>query len=196
MMRCFILTIALLCSIVLSGQIAQVVAFTADQIGSRVLLAFTFGKGSTCNDTQIQRADTSLQFTTIGRILGVCGSVDREESYTYVDSFPSHGEVNHYRISLAGLGYSDTIALDVVPISDDALLLFPNPADYVLGYSIGVNTSGQHVITITDEQGRLVLEMTNTGYHGSASVAHLQAGAYSVKVRLDDGQLIASFIKL
>lgn len=178
--RSLITSLCVLLSGWVGAQNAVLTEFTADQVGEKVLIAFTFSKGNTCNDTQIQRANHSMQFQTIGSIPGVCGSNDKEESYSFVDSFPLYGETNFYRIWLSTLGVSDTIALDVKPASDNGIIVFPNPATDLVG--IAFPEIPDAIIQVHDRLGRAVFSQAAVGRNLEVSLGSWQAGSYFVSL--------------
>ena len=186
-MRSLITSLWVLLSIGLCAQNAVLTEFTADQVGEKVLIAFTFSKGNTCNDTQIQRANSLLQFSTIGTIPGICGSNDKEESYTFVDSFPMHGETNFYRISLSTLGLSDTIWLDVKPASDNGIIVFPNPATETVGIAFPEIPGA--VLYVYDRLGRVIYSENADARNATINVSRWQTGSYFVSL-LATGRII------
>ena len=86
-----------------------------------------------------------------------------------------YGQTNFYRISLATLGFSDTIELNVIPASDDDLLIFPNPARAHVG--ITYPTLVGHTIRVSDSRGSVMFQKT----HASV-IPGLVGGSY---VKLD-----------
>jgi hypothetical protein len=195
MVKALILCATLGASTSTLAQSAAIISFTAEQVGEKVLLQFTFSKGHTCSDTRIQRADSSLAFATIGVIPGVCGSSESEESYTFIDSFPIHGEINAYRISLAGLSYSDTLSLEVVPARSGQLLLFPNPTADVI--RISLPTMATRTIELWNDQGHLLLATETTEAFLALDLRSYSPGPYLVRAA-EQGRTVysATFIKL
>lgn len=76
--------------------------------------------------TDIQRSSDSIHFTTIGTITGICGSTDKDETYTFEDEMPLLNQSNYYRLILGQLGYSEFISVHYVDY-ENGILLFPNP---------------------------------------------------------------------
>jgi hypothetical protein len=172
-----------------------VLEVSAVQAGTKVLIHFSISKGTTCNDTRIERADTSLQFGVIGTIPGVCGDTESDQSYSFTDSLPRQGEENLYRISLAGLEYSDTVSLFVVPSAADLLLIFPNPVGDVLNASRP--EPGTATMQIWNALGKLVHSSSINGSYIQLDVSHLGRGTYLLMVGSDGKPAYSSvFAKL
>ena len=68
-------------------------------------LHWSIMEGSTCNGIQIYRSNDSIQFSKIGEISGVCGSISEEQSYTFSDVNPFRNQVNYYRLELGIHGF-------------------------------------------------------------------------------------------
>jgi len=75
--------------------------------------------------------------------------------------------------------------------------VFPNPANEVLSILNGSNLEGLK-IEMYDAMGRLVLTdnkaLANT-IESTISIAHLETGAYTMKVRNNDGEKVFKIIK-
>jgi hypothetical protein len=101
--------------------------FSAMQIENRVQLSFTISAGNTCNGIIIYRSVDSLNFSEIGDIQGVCGSTDKDETYSFTDYSPGKNATNFYRLQMGTLGYSRSIALFFIELTGNKALVFPNP---------------------------------------------------------------------
>lgn len=110
----------------LFGQSGILKGFTGFQQGTSIQLSFTIKGGNTCLGTDIQRSADSIQFTTIGSIAGICGSNDKDETYTFKDEAPLVNQPNYYRLILGQLGNSEFISVPYLDYSE-GLVIFPNP---------------------------------------------------------------------
>jgi len=106
--------------------------FNAKQVGNEVLLSFELKSGEICLGINIERRVGQENYQSVGAIDGVCGSPDVPEAYTFRDEFPVLGALNVYRLSLGGLGVTETKEIFLVDLQDRGYTLLPaqngNPA--------------------------------------------------------------------
>ncbi|MGB3075200.1 MAG: T9SS type A sorting domain-containing protein [Chitinophagales bacterium] len=120
---------ALLTFLIVQNACAQTTVltqFTGIQQDATIQLSFTIKGGNTCLGTEIQRSPDSIHFETIGMIAGICGSNDKDETYTFTDENPLTNQHNFYRLVLGQLGVTDHIKVFYVNYGN-SLLIFPNP---------------------------------------------------------------------
>ncbi len=140
--------------------------FSAVQVGNKVQLNFTIKAGNTCNGIVIYSSTDSTNLTEIGDIQGICGSSDRNESYTYIHHSPAKNTTNFYRLQLGVLGYTYITRLFFIQPEGNSALLFPHP---LTGESVirFLNASNEAVkLTIYDIDGKVIYE-SNT-IHGNS----------------------------
>jgi hypothetical protein len=101
--------------------------FSATLYQGRVYLDLTMKAGNTCNGIQIYRATDTMNFSRIGLIPGICGSLTKAESYQFTDEAPVLNQVNYYRLELGAFGLSQIIAIDVPDVSDRGYQIRPHP---------------------------------------------------------------------
>lgn len=116
----------LLCFFRSSAQDA-IIQFSVVQLDNKIQLNFTLKAGYTCNGIGIYRSADSVNFTLIGDIQGVCGSNDRNESYSYTDYSPIKNSKNYYRLEPGTLGTSGIASVFFIDISENDVLVYPNP---------------------------------------------------------------------
>jgi len=133
-----------------------ILQFNAIQVESRIQLDFSIKAGNTCNGISILHSTDSINFAEIGNILGICGSSDRNESYTFTDFQPEKNTTNYYRLQPGTLGISDIIGLFFISTTEDNALIFPNPATNQSAVYF-VNTSHEeHIVSIFSNELKLV----------------------------------------
>jgi hypothetical protein len=104
-------------------------AFHARQTDDGILITFTIRSGITCSGVRILRGANEFNFEEIHEFIGVCGSVNTEESYAFTDQSPFKNRYNYYKLDLGSLGLSSsTIAIHFIDYGKDDFIVFPNPA--------------------------------------------------------------------
>ena len=163
--------------------------FQAVQVDNKVQLDFVIKAGYTCNGIQIYRSSDSLNFIEIGDIQGICGSSDRNESYTFSDFSPEKNKNNYYRLQLGTLGNSFTIYLFFVSATDNMALVFPNP---VTGESTVYFLNNAHAelqLTVFSCDRKLVYRSPATrGNTFRIASADFNPGIYFFEIRSDEKQ--------
>jgi hypothetical protein len=101
--------------------------FQAKVNNRQVLLSWTIEQGSTCNGIAITRSSDSLNFTEIGDIEGVCGSISEPVNYSFTDINPITNRKNYYRLELGDVGSSKIISIEVIALNNEGFYAFPNP---------------------------------------------------------------------
>ena len=167
---------------VLQAQSMPLTQFSGFQSGTYIQLSFTISGGNTCQGIEIQRSADSIHFITIGSIAGICGSIEKDESYFFDDILPLENQLNYYRLLLGQLGYSPAIAVPYYQF-DDGILLFPNPAldQATLYYRNEKNELFD--ISIFDASGRPHMQFTTRDTSVPIETKSLPAGIYFVTVQ-------------
>lgn len=167
---------------VLQAQSMPLSQFSGFQSGTYIQLSFTISGGNTCQGIEIQRSADSIHFITIGSIAGICGSIEKDESYFFDDILPIANQLNYYRLLLGQLGYSTTIAVPYYQF-DDGILLFPNPTldQATLYYRNEKNELFD--ISIFDASGRPHMQFTTRDTSVPIETKSLPAGIYFVTVQ-------------
>ncbi|MEP7127722.1 MAG: T9SS type A sorting domain-containing protein [Chitinophagales bacterium] len=161
------------------AQTTVLTQFTGFQQDAIIQLSFTIKGGNTCLGTEIQRSSDSIHFATIGMIAGICGSNDKDETYTFADENPLPNQHNFYRLVLGQLGVTDHIKVFYVNY-DNSLLIFPNP---VTGSSICYFENDNHELVelhIFDASGILQSSISTRDAAVSLPSNNLSAGTYIV----------------
>lgn len=142
------------------------IQFSAVQVENRVQMNFTIKAGNTCNGIQIYHSVDSVSFSEIGDIQGVCGSSDRNESYSFTDHSPAQNKINYYRLQLGTLGYTYLSKLFFIQLNGNSALLFPNPvtSETIITF---LNTAHDELrLTVFSYHGKLVYESSPS--HGNS----------------------------
>jgi len=91
--------------------------FSISENNGDVYLSWSIIAGSSCNGIQIYRSIDSINFSQIGDIPGVCGSVDFTQTYDFTDNNPVKNKVNYYRLELGNQDFSQIVSIEIIDIS-------------------------------------------------------------------------------
>jgi hypothetical protein len=139
--------------------------FTATQVNDKVVLSWIIEKGSTCNGIDIERADDSMNFITIGHIDGICGDERNSKPYSFVDESPLKNSINYYRLELGSVGPSKILSISVISLGDNGYLLKPNPFLYEsLLFFENFNNEQHELVLYTMEGKEILREVGNDNY--------------------------------
>ena len=75
-----------------------------------------------------------INFNQIGEISGICGSKFEKISYSFEHPNPIKNRINYYRLALGGLGFSDTISIEILDFKY-GYQVRPNPMKMALSKS-------------------------------------------------------------
>jgi hypothetical protein len=162
-----------------NAQIEEYLNFyTATENEGTVLLSWQIQAGNTCNGIQIARSTDNIQYTQIGEIFGICGSIDKPESYSFTDANPIPNATNFYRLQFGGGGVTAVAQIDIYQFNSSGFLLYPNPV-----YSEGIirfnnKESALFILRIYDMQGKEIYTSQTQGNYFNLSNQHFQAGPY------------------
>lgn len=101
--------------------------FTAKQTGESMRIDFAIKGGASCNGVTLERSEDGRNgFMLVDQIQGECGGSEFTEFYVMQDASPLSNKVNYYRLILGVQGYSDTVAVLFVPLTEE-LQAYPAP---------------------------------------------------------------------
>lgn len=164
----------------------DLISFTANQRGTRVLLQWITENEINNNYFDVERSSNGINFLSIGRVGASMAPGSRKE-YSFSDQ-PLQTRLLYYRLKQVDIDgrftYSRTIVVHFIQ-EENSILLYPNPARDKI--QIILNNMNYPVqVTITDMQGRLIAtKQLNDQLHWQWSAAHLKPGMYILKA-VDD----------
>ena len=121
-----LLTIMLLCYKANTQAFLQ--NFSVSEKTGKVYLSWELLTGITCNGIKIAHSIDLINFDIVGEIPGICGSKFENVHYSFEHDKPLKNKINYYRLTMGGLGYSDTISIEVLDYKN-GLHIRPNPAN-------------------------------------------------------------------
>lgn len=172
----------LLTSNVLIAQEGMLSAFTGDVSGGKVLLAWTIQSGNTCNGVDVYRSTDSITFTKIGDIPGVCGDLTSSKNYTHTDDAPEKNASNYYKLDLGGQEYSWVIKVEVIDLSNQEIIIRPNPANFQAQVLFNNDNNLEYLITVYDNLGAKINQFTTNQNQLILSTENWRNGLYFVDV--------------
>ena len=122
-----VLLFMLICFTSLSQNEDVINDFSASEFNGKVLLIFAIKQGNTCNGVEILHSIDSVDFVKIGSIEGICGSSQSQIEYDFTHMDPVKNEINYYRLSLGGIGFSWIVNAEVIDLGSNNALIRPNP---------------------------------------------------------------------
>ena len=135
-----------------------IIQFSVIQVENKIQLDFTIKSGNTCNGIGIYRSADSINFTLIGDIQGICGSTDRNESYSYTDYSPLKNSKNYYRLQPGMLPTSGIAGVFYLDLSENEILVYPNPITSTSAvYSLN-KTHEERVLNIFSREGKYLYQ--------------------------------------
>lgn len=152
--------------------------FSISETEGRVFLSWSIIAGSTCNGIQIYRSTDSINFSQIGDIAGVCGSVDFEQPYDLTDNNPVKNKVNYYRLELGNQGFSQTVSIEIIDIESSGFQIRPHPANSEAVIYFDNNTKQEQQLTLYNMNGIAVFTAVTKEDFFQLNTSLLQSGLY------------------
>ncbi|WP_460676511.1 LamG-like jellyroll fold domain-containing protein [Hymenobacter coalescens] len=181
----------------------ELVRFTAERRGADAWLRWTTAQETNNAYFEVQASVDGQAFRPLGRVAGHGTSAVSHE-YQFVDQNLAryHHAVVYYRlrqVDLDGSQHESDIVTLAVPAAGLTAEVFPNPATEQLTVRLGGRSNGLVGARLYDAQGRQVLDFSQqrTATSGSdlrASVGHLPAGVYTLRLQLPDRVLHRSVV--
>jgi len=186
-----LLLLALLFTSTLYAQETMILSgFNGKAADKSVLLQWTIRQGQTCLGTIIERSPDTLHFEPIGEIPGICGSSGSPVPYLFNDESPLVNQVNYYRLELGGQGYSRILAIPYFAEGNSGSLVIPNPANQETRIHFENKEERPFQLTLTDMQGKTVLQQQGSTGMAALELGHLPSGTYFYRVSIKDKPLI------
>jgi len=172
----------------LSQQMPEVHGFRAQHSGGVVYLEWTMRSGSICNGISVTRSEDSLNFTQIGSIAGLCGSVSAPVLYRFQDPNPIGNTSLYYRLELGTVGQSNTISLFVPETGFGEYQIFPNPFSANSRLYFFNPRAEQFHLRIFDVRGQAYLSAETTGDNFALGNETLKPGLYYFILYMDGSE--------
>jgi hypothetical protein len=152
--------------------------FDATTKNGNVYLNWVIGAGSTCNGTNVYRSADKSNFYKIGDIAGICGNLDRAETYTFTDNNPLLNKVNHYRLELGFYGFYEIVSVEVIYIEPGSYQVRPHPADTQARIYFSNDSNHALQFSLFNLSGYKELSFTSHENYIDINTADLKDGLY------------------
>lgn len=196
-MRFFLYLILFWLPIELSAQHPFLSRFSATPVDDGIFLEWTISAGNTCNGTIVERAlEDDEDFIVIEDIEGICGSVTKPEHFSFLDSSPSPGILNRYRLLLGQSGYSQEVLLVYYEIPESGYQIIYRSSSEQLSIRSDISSAGDKEVYLVDAQGKVVDQFSMNGSMVDRSLSSLDSGVFVISIR-EEGKAIfeQKFIK-
>jgi len=180
----FLTFLALLVSGLTMGQLHPILeSFDIRQVGNEVEFRFGVAGGASCSGVDLERSTDTTAFEIVGVIPGVCGGSPETEFYDIRDEEPLVSETMYYRLRLGAQGWSDYVAFDFVPVDNEGLNIYPNPAN--VQTTVRLNNPGGKIwsVTVYSANGSLWREFQNlSGAEVALDLSEWTNGMYFLRI--------------
>jgi len=143
-----------------------------------VYLSWSIIAGSSCNGIQIYRSTDSINFSQIGEIAGVCGSVNFEQLYDFTDNNPVKNKANYYRLQLGNQGLSQIVSIEIIDIESSDYQIRPNPTNAETKIYFDNNNKREYELSVFKFNGIKILSATVKDDFFILNTSELQSGLY------------------
>lgn len=170
--------------------------FSASELNGKVLLTFAIKQGNTCNGVDIFHSIDSVDFTKIGSIQGICGSSQAQIEYDFTHLYPEKNEINYYKLSLGGIGFSWIVSAEVIGLGANSALLRPNPISEGSELFFNNETNALLTLNVYSSAGTLVkLEQTTSEFF-IVNASEFESGMYFYSIHPEGikSEIIGRFI--
>ena len=128
--------------------------FSLSESNGQVAISWQMLAGNTCNGIQIFRSINGTDFSRIGIITGICGSVSEHVNYFFTDTMPVQNAINYYYLEFGGFGATQVIAIEIINLGQAGYHLRPHPFQNS-GTIYFESSSGQdYILQIYDLNGK------------------------------------------
>jgi hypothetical protein len=150
---------------------------------------------------QVQRSTNGVDFTDIATVKGV-GNSTMETSYYTVDKDPAVG-INYYRLEQFDINgnssYSDLKSVNILDDAYDILSVAPNPTKGVTELIYNCYESGESILKVYDQNGKLleesVLKSTAGANRAEINLSTQRGGMYMITLNTNHKSYTAKIIK-
>lgn len=167
----------------------ELLSFTAEKKSKGVLLEWETATEVNNAFFQVERSLNGKEFDTISKVEGV-GNSDITQSYQLLDESPRSG-INYYRLKQVDFDgafeYHPIVSVDMGPIKEASLQLFPNPAIDKVNVFLPSTVEGEADIVIYNAVGQLIKTISINLEQGNnrldLNIQELASGRYTLIVK-------------
>ena len=166
----------------------ELLSFTAQKKSKGVLLEWETATEVNNAFFQIERSRNGKEFDAISKVEGI-GNSDITQSYQLLDENPGSG-INYYRLKQVDFDgafeYHPIVSVDMGPIKEASLQLFPNPSIDKVTVILPSEVEGEADLVIYNALGQLVktttIDLVKGNNNTELDVQDLAKGRYTLVV--------------
>jgi hypothetical protein len=162
--------------------------FSISENNGDVYLSWSIIAGSSCNGIQIYRSIDSINFSQIGNIPGVCGSVDFIQPFDFTDNDPVKNKVNYYRLELGNQDFSQIVSIEIIDISSNGYQIRPQPATDEVTIYFNNETKQEQYFKLYNLNGIEVFTARTKENFIQFNTAFLQSGLFLFTISVSESQ--------
>lgn len=151
-----------------------------------VVLRWVIRGGNTCQGMKIHRGVNETEYEQVGSIVGICGSTDSDELYTYVDSNAVANSYNYYRLEFGTQGLSEPEGLFFQQFGDDDILVLPDPINDRARVLFSNSDHQLAVLRVVDRNGAIFGELTSMDQEIMVNMSGWKDGLYYFQLIVND----------
>lgn len=181
---------------------AQDVTFVSDfqlvEVQDGIFVNWQIDSGNTCQGVDVLRSSDGISFEEIGHISGVCGSLTKPVSYSFLDESPEANSNNYYQLKLNGHGFTNILSLYYIEIPSDGVLIYPNPTSINETVTVKFNNLNQlnYVVEVFGADGTITSRIETSQNELGLPMNELEIGYYLIRVTSenDDFSVVSPLI--
>lgn len=170
--------------------------FTVAKTAKSALLNWQTSSESGFSYFGIERSTDGVNYTEIGRV-AAAGNSSKVQQYSFEDMSYVKGKKNYYRLKLVNKDgkYNYSVVHDADFSTMVVIRLYPNPVKDVLTVD-GLSTNVNSVITVVDNTGRVMKQVTTSAGSYTMNISQFAAGNYYLRITEGDKLITTlSFMK-
>lgn len=152
--------------------------FTITEGDNRVYISCIVSAGKTCKGINVLRSEDSLNFSSIARIDGTCGSVSSSVRYNFVDENPIKNKRSFYILQLGVAEKTNVLSIYITDTKQEKFIINPNPASG----RVQILFENKHKTTthfyLLNYEGKKILSATTIDNVLELDIPYLQSGIY------------------
>ena len=152
--------------------------FSLSESNGQVAISWQMLAGNTCNGIQIFRSINGTDFSRIGVIPGICGSVSEPVNYFFTDTMPIQNAINYYYLEFGGFGATQVIAIEIINMGEDGYHLRPHPFQNTGTIYFESSGGQEYILHIYDLNGKEILVDKTSDNHFEVITSDFIPGQY------------------
>lgn len=189
MYKALFLFIFLITSVCSNAQSPRIAKFSIRPTSSnQMLVLWTMQAGSTCPLLKVEKSLDGLNYSHAYTYPSVCGSADREISYSWVDPNPKQFSVNYYRLNLDDIEFTVPLVIDLQSnLANRNVIAYPNPTANDLSIDLRNPLNQTFDVKIIDSEGKLIRQIESLkGTSFKTDISNLKSGIYTLQIRFEE----------